>query len=81
MSMVFCRGCGKEIHETAPTCPNCGALQNLSYSQRQNLSVVNKDSEEGLWFYYLKVLKKIFNLQKILIFLEYKDKLIPFLTM
>ena len=57
MSMVFCRGCGKEIHETAPTCPNCGALQNLSYSQRKNLSVVNKDSEDGLWFYYLKVLK------------------------
>ncbi len=27
MSMVFCRGCGKQIHETAPTCPHCGALQ------------------------------------------------------
>jgi len=26
--MVFCRGCGKEIHETAPACPSCGALQN-----------------------------------------------------
>jgi hypothetical protein len=25
--MVFCRGCGKEIHETAPMCPLCGALQ------------------------------------------------------
>ena len=25
--MVFCRGCGKEIHETAPTCPHCGAPQ------------------------------------------------------
>ncbi len=25
MSMVFCRGCGKEIHETALACPNCGA--------------------------------------------------------
>lgn len=25
--MVFCRGCGKEIHETAVTCPNCGAPQ------------------------------------------------------
>lgn len=25
--MVFCRGCGKEIHETAPACPMCGALQ------------------------------------------------------
>ncbi|WP_423709394.1 NINE protein [Undibacterium sp. WLX3042] len=27
MSMVFCRGCGKEIHETALTCPHCGAPQ------------------------------------------------------
>lgn len=27
MGMLFCRGCGKEIHETAPTCPHCGAPQ------------------------------------------------------
>lgn len=27
MSMVFCRGCGKEIHESAPACPHCGAPQ------------------------------------------------------
>lgn len=27
MAMVFCRGCGKQIHETAPSCPQCGALQ------------------------------------------------------
>lgn len=27
MTMVFCRGCGKEIHESAPTCPHCGAPQ------------------------------------------------------
>lgn len=25
--MVFCRGCGKQIHETARTCPGCGAPQ------------------------------------------------------
>ncbi|MBU3892264.1 TM2 domain-containing protein [Serratia rhizosphaerae] len=25
--MVFCRGCGKEIHETARSCPHCGAPQ------------------------------------------------------
>jgi hypothetical protein len=29
MSMVFCRGCGKEIHETAPSCPHCGAVQSI----------------------------------------------------
>ncbi|GGC67975.1 TM2 domain-containing protein [Undibacterium terreum] len=27
MAMVFCRGCGKEIHETAINCPQCGAPQ------------------------------------------------------
>ena len=27
MAMVHCRACGKEIHETAPTCPHCGAPQ------------------------------------------------------
>ncbi len=27
MSMVFCRGCGKEIHDSAPACPHCGAGQ------------------------------------------------------
>lgn len=27
MGMVFCRGCGKELHDTAPTCPHCGAPQ------------------------------------------------------
>jgi hypothetical protein len=27
MEMVFCRGCGKQIHETAPACPGCGAPQ------------------------------------------------------
>lgn len=27
MGMVFCRGCAKEIHETATSCPQCGAAQ------------------------------------------------------
>ena len=27
MAMVFCRGCGKEIHDSAVTCPTCGAVQ------------------------------------------------------
>lgn len=25
--MVFCRGCGKQLHATAPLCPHCGATQ------------------------------------------------------
>lgn len=28
MSMVFCRGCAKQIHESAVSCPGCGATQN-----------------------------------------------------
>lgn len=27
MTMIFCRGCGKQIHDSAPHCPQCGALQ------------------------------------------------------
>lgn len=27
MNMVFCRGCGQSIAETACSCPNCGASQ------------------------------------------------------
>lgn len=30
MAMVYCRGCGKEIHESAQTCPSCGAPQHVS---------------------------------------------------
>ena len=30
MGMVFCRACGKEIHDSAPMCPNCGAIQNTA---------------------------------------------------
>lgn len=29
MAMVFCRGCGKEIHDSAPACPHCGAPQTI----------------------------------------------------
>ena len=28
--MVVCRGCGAEIHETAPVCPRCGAPNSAS---------------------------------------------------
>ncbi|MGF6090395.1 DUF805 domain-containing protein [Pseudomonas sp. 18173] len=32
MSMVFCRGCAKEIHNTAVACPQCGAPQGVQQS-------------------------------------------------
>jgi hypothetical protein len=25
--MIFCHGCGKSIHDSAPNCPHCGCLQ------------------------------------------------------
>ncbi len=34
MSMVFCRGCGKDIHSTAKSCPNCGAPQESKNIQK-----------------------------------------------
>ena len=37
MAMVFCRGCAKEIHETAPACPQCGASQHVASSATQNI--------------------------------------------
>ena len=27
---MFCRGCGKEIHESAISCPQCGAQQRVA---------------------------------------------------
>lgn len=27
--MIFCRGCGKQIHETAQNCPQCGKSQEI----------------------------------------------------
>lgn len=29
MGMIFCRGCGKEIHDSALACPSCGAPQKI----------------------------------------------------
>jgi len=31
---VFCRGCGKEIHEKAEICPSCGVRQLSSQSDK-----------------------------------------------
>lgn len=43
MGMIFCRGCGKEIHESAAACPKCGVVQNIAHA---------KSSEKGLDFYW-----------------------------
>lgn len=48
--MVFCRGCGKEIHETAPTCPHCGAVQNAIYTAPAGAVGLAADSSHpGFW--------------------------------
>jgi len=36
--MVFCRGCGKEIHSTARACPQCGATQNVGVGQKSKVA-------------------------------------------
>jgi len=45
MSMVFCRGCGKEIHETAPTCPSCGAPQSAPKPQSSTTAAPSNELE------------------------------------
>lgn len=35
MVMVYCRGCGKEIHEQALLCPQCGAPQTTSNAMQK----------------------------------------------
>lgn len=37
MSMVHCRGCGKEIHESASSCPHCGAPQQAAQAASASL--------------------------------------------
>jgi hypothetical protein len=34
--MIFCTGCGKELHETAPTCPHCGKQVNVDAATHPN---------------------------------------------
>lgn len=46
MSMIFCRGCGKEIHETAVTCPLCGAPQS---STSADLGKKNSKARRPMW--------------------------------
>lgn len=46
MSMVFCRGCGREIHESAHICPKCGALQDVQTIS--NSVVPDKAIPEGI---------------------------------
>jgi TM2 domain-containing membrane protein YozV len=44
MGMVFCRGCGKEIHESALSCPHCGAPQKNSETLKLGVQAANGKS-------------------------------------
>lgn len=37
-AMVFCRGCGKEIHESALSCPHCGARQRVTPGKNKTVA-------------------------------------------
>jgi len=49
MASVFCRGCGKEIHETAPVCPHCGAPQPISAPVESGRNVFKLVALGTLW--------------------------------
>lgn len=48
MSMVLCRGCSKEIHQTALACPSCGAPQGETKNKEKNVSYSSYDQVP--WF-------------------------------
>lgn len=52
---VFCRCCGKEIHRSARTCPQCGGLQGMEEP------VAPKAKEPGLWISIAALTFAIFN--------------------
>lgn len=42
-AMIFCTGCGKQIHETAPFCPHCGKPQATAVPVHPAHAGVNAD--------------------------------------
>jgi hypothetical protein len=53
MGMIFCRGCGKQIHDTAQACPHCGAPQvsisSSKGSQKSPSAINNKVNDGPIW--------------------------------
>lgn len=47
--MVFCRGCGKEIHEEAPSCPHCGAVQGRSALSNKDAAIKPNGGKGWFW--------------------------------
>ena len=46
--MVFCRGCAKEIHVSALTCPQCGATQAMP--QVNPATIIYTSYDQVPWF-------------------------------
>ena len=49
-NMVFCRGCGKEIHETALTCPHCGAPQRAGRTDATPIHAIVEPAARKPWY-------------------------------
>jgi uncharacterized membrane protein YhaH (DUF805 family) len=52
MDMVYCHGCGKQLHKTAPGCPGCGAPQQTAQPAAGGASIGAAKN------WYLEPLKK-----------------------
>jgi Tfp pilus assembly protein PilE len=48
MAMVFCRGCGKEIHDSAPMCPHCGAPQQVGKAANSPKNITTEPIPDGV---------------------------------
>lgn len=48
--MVYCRGCGKQIHKTAQACPSCGAPQ---VTELKDTGDLRTQTAAGLWCVFL----------------------------
>ena len=59
MSMVFCRGCAKEMHESALSCPHCGAVQGVN-----NLTTPGGSEKRILPAFLLCILFGIFGVHR-----------------
>lgn len=65
MDMVFCRGCGKKIHRTAPVCPQCG------YTHTSEIGVrPSQLPEETIW---IPVASMVFGIICLLALLDESD--------
>jgi len=48
---VYCRGCGQAIHESAHSCPKCGAVQKTSYFATRSSSGLDRMTTALLAFF------------------------------